>query len=1093
MADHSLDEHVAELLAEWEERRYEGRPVTPEELCGEEPELLESLREAIRRLSEADALLDTPQVHFDDSTPNRDSNAGGPPASETRGAGREHVPGDGDRLRPGFSRVDLVQVQTTLDNAVGFARGGMGEVFVATDRQLGRQIAVKLIQPQRAGDPSLEKQFLREAEITSRLEHPGIVPIHGIGTAADGRPCYTMRFVKGRTLWDAIQEFHDAERGPRDPGQREVAFRGLLNRFVAVCNTVAYAHSQGVIHRDIKPQNIQVGEFSETLLLDWGLSKQLDTSQLTTGGVRSDPLEGLEPGVAVGTHEPLDSKSSSQHGADELDSSRLTFTGLAKGTPAYMSPEQAVGDWLRVGPQSDIYSLGCTLFALLTGRAPVTGRNTPEILEQVQHGAAPRPIAIRRDVPKSLDAVCRKAMSHAVADRYTSATELAADIDRWLADEPVACLRDPLFNRARRWLKRHRSVFAGSAAAVIVAAVSLCGILVLVSRHNRVVIAKNSELLRLNQELRNSSAAAREQSSLALDTLKEVTFNVQRELNVKGAGPLRQRILETTVDRLHDVSNKFADRASIDRTTAAGLVDLAELIRRLGSQLPVRSRGASDSAGTTVVADFQQPTSRETSTAAAKRLFEKSRAIADALARENPSDRMLQVDRAVSRNGLGDISLMQGRLDDASHNLGEALAIVEALPNMDDQYSQKTLANTLTKLGEVSLRRRKLATACEHFGRTLDVGKTVFLATDRMDAQHLLIVTHIGLGRAHRDQGHFEDAARHFGDAITVAERFTAVDPLQATVTHDRVVAMLGLGDVYTRLGNVDQARTTYEKALKNALELDEQGSLEAQQLLATSYHHLGVVCSLANDVDSARTYLSEMTTIVQRQADADPDNVDVQRNRGVALGLLGEVYARAGDLDKAREALAKSLMIKEALAKDMADQRAQQDLWYVYFQLGQLEQVATNYSQAILWYEKARDKVEAIRSTRRPEEPQHNSGIFDRNIQQCLHELALQLIGRGQTGEAVSIVDKLRKLGSATASQLYDCACIYSLHVAALGSDDAQNDASRDELTKKALAALREAVAAGWSDIEHMRQDDDLAAVRHLPDFKELVQSPVE
>src|SRR5262249_13183785 len=152
------------------------------------------------------------------------------------------------------------------------AKGGLGEVFVAHDEELHRQVAVKRLHRERAGDAASRRRFVQEAEITGRLEHPGVVPVYGLA-AADGRPGYAMRFIQGETLHDALKRFHAADRPGRDPGERGLALRQLLHQFQAVCHTVAYAHSRGIVHRDLKPQNIMLGKYGETLVVDWGLAK----------------------------------------------------------------------------------------------------------------------------------------------------------------------------------------------------------------------------------------------------------------------------------------------------------------------------------------------------------------------------------------------------------------------------------------------------------------------------------------------------------------------------------------------------------------------------------------------------------------------------------------------------------------------------------------------------------------------------------------------------------------------------------------------------------------------------------------------------
>src|SRR5262249_18729890 len=153
------------------------------------------------------------------------------------------------------------------------AKGGLGEVHVARDEELQRDVALKRLQQQFAHDSESRRRFLREAEVTGRLEHPGIVPVYGMVQDADGQPCYAMRFIEGESLKDAIDRFYKPGQGRRDPGEQSQTLRRLLGRFVAVCNAISYGHSRGILHRDLKPGNIMLGKFGETLVVDWGLAR----------------------------------------------------------------------------------------------------------------------------------------------------------------------------------------------------------------------------------------------------------------------------------------------------------------------------------------------------------------------------------------------------------------------------------------------------------------------------------------------------------------------------------------------------------------------------------------------------------------------------------------------------------------------------------------------------------------------------------------------------------------------------------------------------------------------------------------------------
>jgi eukaryotic-like serine/threonine-protein kinase len=214
------------------------------------------------------------------------------------------------------------------------AQGGLGAVFVALDHELHREVALKQILDHHADDPNSRARFVLEAEITGGLEHPGIVPVYGLGTYPGGRPYYAMRFIRGLSFKAAITAFHADEALRRDPGRRALGLLKLLRQFLAVCNAIDYAHSRGVLHRDLNPANIIVGKHGETLVVDWGVAKALGR---TESGVASDERV-LAPSSSSGSAE--------------------TLPGSALGTPAYMSPEQAGGDLEHLGPWSDVYSLG---------------------------------------------------------------------------------------------------------------------------------------------------------------------------------------------------------------------------------------------------------------------------------------------------------------------------------------------------------------------------------------------------------------------------------------------------------------------------------------------------------------------------------------------------------------------------------------------------------------------------------------------------------------------------------------------------------------------------------------------------------------
>lgn len=380
------------------------------------------------------------------------------------------------------------------------AKGGLGEVFIALDQGLHREVALKLIQPHLARDEQSLARFLVEAEVTGRLEHPGIVPVYALGWHDDGRPYYSMRFVRGDTLKEAIDRFH-AGAGFSGP---LLGFRQLLARFVTVCNVVAYAHSRGVLHRDLKPANIMLGDFGETLVLDWGLAK------------------------IVGMKEPVGTNGSKSHIIAPSTGSSVepTVLGAKFGTPQFMSPEQALGDHDRVGPASDVYSLGATLYTLLAGEPPFEGTGRQEeILERVAGGTFAPPRSVRREIPDALEKICLKAMALRPEDRYATAGALADDLEHWLADEPIASIRETRGARLSRWERRNRMLIrvggAGLAAALLVSQLAVWRISQARRGESLALAAEQTQRQRAEQAGRRAERGEREARRLAAGLLFE--------------------------------------------------------------------------------------------------------------------------------------------------------------------------------------------------------------------------------------------------------------------------------------------------------------------------------------------------------------------------------------------------------------------------------------------------------------------------------------------------------------------------------------------------------------------------------------------
>jgi WD40 repeat protein/tRNA A-37 threonylcarbamoyl transferase component Bud32 len=338
------------------------------------------------------------------------------------------------------------------------ARGGLGRVVRAVDRRLGRTVAVKELLKQ---SELAEALFVREALITARLQHPGIVPVHEAGRWPTGEPYYVMKLVQGRTLKELIGETRTA----RDR-------LALLPHVIAVADAIGYAHSEQVIHRDVKPSNIIVGGHGETVVVDWGLARdgRRDVPELDVDAIARDANGSLTSTASTVTTPTRAAATQSGGGTNGGTTTATpgrvsTVSGRVIGTPAYMPPEQARGE--VVDERADVYAIGAVLYETLSGAPPYHGDTPREIVDRVLT-RPPRPLAdAAPGIPADLIAIVHKAMSRNPDERYRTARELAADLRRYATGQMVTAHHYGTMLLARRWLRRHRAPVAVAAVGSI--------------------------------------------------------------------------------------------------------------------------------------------------------------------------------------------------------------------------------------------------------------------------------------------------------------------------------------------------------------------------------------------------------------------------------------------------------------------------------------------------------------------------------------------------------------------------------------------------------------------------------------------------
>lgn len=407
-------------------------------------------------------------------------------------------------------------------------RGGMGAILRIRDGHLNRRLAMKVLLPRQA--PRNDEQqklahqilgrFLEEAQVTSQLDHPGVVPVHELGLDQNGRVFFTMRLVKGKNAGEIFQQARAAEDGWTPTRALDVILK--------VCDTMSYAHEKGVLHRDLKPQNIMVGRFGEVYVMDWGLAKVLRQAARNEACVAA----------ADGPEDPWVETVRMRDAEEDGDGTMVTGRHHALGTPSYMAPEQARREVLDA--RVDVYAIGAMLYQLLTGQAPyvVPGvkQFARDIVKQVGEGPPRRIEDLAKDAPVELVAIAEKAMQRDREQRYASAVELATDLRAFLDQRSVKAYRTGALVELKLWVRRNKPLAASIAAAVLILVAGVVGTTVYADR------ADASALLAQQNETR-----ANDKANEALEEKGRADAKVN-EFNQLAGVVLYERAIETEKD-----------------------------------------------------------------------------------------------------------------------------------------------------------------------------------------------------------------------------------------------------------------------------------------------------------------------------------------------------------------------------------------------------------------------------------------------------------------------------------------------------------------------------------------------------------------
>ncbi len=792
-------------------------------------------------------------------------------------------------------------------------RGGMGVVYEARQISLGRQVAIKLLPFAAVLDSNQIARFKNEAQAAAQLQHPNIVPVFAIGVER-GVHYYAMRLIDGQPLDRAISQLRQSPESealvcpPTEPflpdrydsldregsvshvdapstkrsiltehsESRRDYYRAVAALGIQAAEALHAAHDYGVVHRDIKPSNLLLDQESKIWITDFGLAR-----------CQSDVT--------------------------------LTKTGDLLGTLRYMSPEQALGQSAFVDHRTDIYSLGITLYELLTLSPAFDGENSPALLRQIENDE-PLPIRqIQSDVPVDLETVVLTAMSKARDDRYATAQDFAADLQRFLDGRPTIAKPPALFERAAKWARRHKQI--------VTAALSACLLLILGLSVSTVMIARaKTEAQASSQRARDYYRDAKEAVDLGLDLSEELR-------NIAGAQNVRQRYLETVIEAYQRFAAQESDDPALRAETALTLSKIGTIHNRIGSKEDAIA------AYLQAIHGFQEAIATE------------------------PDDLEHRRHLALCHNNLGLLYVDVGDVAKASRAYGEAIAVQQKLVAKERTNTQyrADLALSHNNLGLVQAHSNQITRAEESYRAAIEIQRS--LVTDDPDNP----------GYARALAGSFqnmssllaktspEEAIMYNQKAQEIYVKLGAKNPDVLELQHSRAILLNNLGTILLNGKKIDEAEDCHRQAIEILEQLtNKEPSFTSYRAdLALSYNRLGRVQSQRGDdaaaIETYKTAIYWQDMLVRQ----DPRNATVHSTLGGIYHNLAVLLERAKQYENAAEALRHAIKLQR-VAHEAAPQwsafRDHLSQHYVTYgqvlrQLGRAEEAAqTALQRKALW-----------------------------------------------------------------------------------------------------------------------------------------------
>jgi tetratricopeptide (TPR) repeat protein len=680
-----------------------------------------------------------------------------------------------------------------------------------------------------------------------------------------------------------------------------------------------------VLHRDLKPQNIMLGPFGEVLVVDWGLAKSPEgsgsgervsgfgprVSGLENGAVAapetssSDETQQIDASPTPDTRHPIpDPRNPTLETQVQIFESRspipdprsqkpesddsATQAGSIVGTPAYMSPEQAAGAVDELTLASDIFSLGAILYAILTGRPPYRGTDAFAALQEARAGRIASPRSINPDTPPALNAVCLKALAARPAQRFPTARDLAADVERWLADEPVSAWTEPWTFRARRWLRRHRSWVIGAACLLITAVAGLAIGLVAVRKEQQRTEERRIDAEIARHQALASAQTAAEHRKLALQTLQSVIFDMQTQMRGRpGMQGLQQDLLLTAQRGLDNLAKSVDASDEADRTKAIALVQLGEVYRQYA-----------DVGGL----------------AAARTQFDRALQLYQRLNAATPGDRELQRLLADCLLHVGDVALPQGQSAEAEKDYREARSLVANLVAADssDAAAKVVLADAEQRVGDIEQAHGHSVEALAAYRESNRLCRELAdQAPDDVHRQTALAASYDRLARLLVLAGKESEAIPVYENQLKILKRLIEKGPATIPLRRDLAGTYQSIGNAYRMGGDVDRAVENLRRSaeLLVQLERDDPQFVAGQATAAMTFYLLGYTEWLLGRTDAAIADSESARERFRRLMESDPGNLNFRASQTRASVTLVNIWLQIGKTDQAIE-----------LARDMRD-----------------------------------------------------------------------------------------------------------------------------------------------------------------------------